>query len=393
MVSYLAALRPGALPIAPPFTRPAPPAPLPRTQSKAAPPDTMLQDTDDHKRPRNASVATRVINANNNSLKVASLVVIMSILSLFLTAAAVVYSRPTSISRGVLVANGGGSAPVQTGIAVTVNDLFALPASPRSTFEHLKAVTYPTPVFDNGDTDPSTTNDTTSKTVVGWHWTSTTRMVLDLENDATLLLDSGSYEVLEKPTGMVSFDGMGGNVTSGDPEGNPAASVDDVAERCAANGCPLAQCTGLLSVGPGSYSVKEVKCGDVSVWSWPKQVTLTPETGLWTPPAAGDQWWDTDSTTESTTDVRRQLGSTGPYGEDTRWGQYTGSNCPISSAHSRMVCCQKEKDHYNLVRPRICADGQSIVLHAQHAHHAQHVPHAQHAPARNPCAARKPCHS
>lgn len=250
-------------------------------------------------RNRGVSVATRIITANARTTYVGALVLFLGIASLGGMGCMVIYTRQTRVSTTGVLVSSADAKPIATAKVIAHDKLLNLPTwENHQDFNSIQEITYSTPAME------VEANETeTARQLESWRWESKSRMVLELAGDATMLIDSGSMMVLEKPTAVIFFNASGVGSMVGDQDGDEEYAIERVQDQCAALACPLLQCVGSLSVAEEMMEVHDVKCMGVTIWSWPTSVSL----------AATPIEDDNVTTTRSTTRRSLQSGLTCPY--------------------------------------------------------------------------------
>lgn len=145
-------------------------------------PHTQFDAKDDGR----ASVGTRVIRANRSNTVASTVVIITAILACALSAAAVIYTRPTHVANGALVDT--SLHPVGTAEAMYIaENLETLPQG-GAFFNYLSIESLILAI-----TNPDTgRNESIGATPTGFHWYNSTDMDLFLNNDLTLHISAGT---------------------------------------------------------------------------------------------------------------------------------------------------------------------------------------------------------
>jgi hypothetical protein len=222
----------------------------------------------------------------------------------FVSSLAIIFTRPVHVSTtsdGTSRLVDTGTHIVQTGSAQDEVELADLPklASP-DTYNRIRSVAYYKLV--SADSQPV---KVVSK-LETWTWACTSwascdaRMTLALADGTTIRIDQeGTINFVPKPTIKMSFDTSDNDILTPSNMYLPeSGTIGNVTSKCAEVGCPLTECTAMLSANRGftyqldgsdtpalgfhrySAFAVTVMCDAMPVWEWAQDPPLsTPAEG------------------------------------------------------------------------------------------------------------------
>ena len=287
------------------------------------------------------SIATRVITAQKRESRMATAVVVATLLAGVASVVTVICTRPLMTSKdhdsavpgaSVLVTQDGSI--VETGIALTD---FGLPSLATrgdfDTYDHLRSFR----VLDfkpmdeaaemrarvDGTPVPEQSQPPTrSVKVASWAWHGPKRMTLTGQDGTLALIADGVVKSLDPPSGVIYWSASGSASRAGSATRVPAL-VDEAKKKCEDQRCPLASC--VAQVTGNSPKLHSIQCAGTSVWSWPTNYSLP-------------------SSPPSQPEHGRQL-----CHENSAWTKrrFTNGACLLTehvSSCTTKTCCRKEYD-------------------------------------------------